>query len=125
MMRELTVEDLPILDEIHKRCHSFPVPNIKKVLDDKVIVSDRDGSIVGYALVKMFPEMAMVLDTSKPVRERIAALNEFLKRTIEGCKLAALEQLHVFVEDDRLAEFLKENYNFIPAKGTPLVLSLE
>jgi len=124
MLRDLEVSDLSILDEIHQRCHTFGVPKLTNVVDDKVVCAP-DSSIVGYGLVKMFPEVIMILDTEKPLRQRVEALNEFMQRAIEMAKNNGIEQLHAFVSDEKFAHLLIERYGFNSVQAKPLVLNLE
>lgn len=124
MLRDIQPKDLLVIDEIHQRCHKFPVPKLNHIVDDKVICLD-DGKVVGYGLLKLFPELIMVLDTNVSVHKRLTALNEFLENAIAGATANGASQLHAFVEDARLSEFLIERYRFQPVEAKPLVLNLE
>lgn len=124
MLRDLRVTDLPLLDEIHSRCQTFGVPNLTHLVDDKIVTAP-DGSIVGYGLLKLFPEAIMILDTAKSLRQRMEALNEFLEHAIAIAREAGVEQIHAFVDDERFSHLLIERYGFNTVSAKPLVLNLE
>lgn len=124
MLRDIKASDLAELDRIHEHCQTFGVPKLTNLIDDKVVTSP-DGSIVGYGMLKMFPEAIMILDTSKSVRQRMEALNEFILHAIEVAKGNSVEQIHAFVEDEKFAHLLIERYGFNTVRSKPLVLNLE
>ena len=122
MMRDLERDDLVVLDEIHARCHqSFPPPELSNLIDDKII-TDKNGDIIGYGMLKLFPEAIMILDTAKPLRDRVEALNEFMVRAI-GVS-AQYGQIHAFVNDEKFSHLLIERYQFRPVRDKALVLNL-
>lgn len=124
MLRDLILTDLPKLDEIHQSCQSFPVPRLSNIITDRV-AENASGEIIGYGLVKLFPEAIMILDTRKPLRQRVEALNELLQHAIGMTKEHGAEQLHVFVEDEKFSHLLIERYGFNTVNAKALVLNME
>jgi hypothetical protein len=124
MLRDIIPGDLERLDEIHQRCHTFAVPRLNHIVDDKVVTSEK-GDIIGYGILKLFPEAIMILDTDLPLRDRIAALHEFLERAMTIARENGSEQIHAFVQDEKFSHLLIERYGFRTVSAKPLVLNLE
>lgn len=124
-LRKLLPVDIPIIDWIWQRFHraKFGIPTLKNVIADRVVVEGRQ--VVAYGMVKGYCEAIMVLDLSLSVRQRITALKLLMADAEKAAKLAGIEQLQIFVQDDNFKDILIKHFGFEPCVGSPLVKNIE
>lgn len=125
IIRDLERSDLPELLTIHKRnAEDFPFPDLSRpsYLIQKSV--DKNGRLIGAAVIHVTSEVVLILDRSLPKSTRTKAclaLEDSLRRTLEIC---GISECHAFVHDPNIESFLKK-IGFEESKsGKALVIQL-
>lgn len=124
-LRKLLSTDIPIIDWIWRTFHrgKFGIPSLKNVIADRVVVEG--NQILAYGMVKSYAEAVMILDLNLSVRDRVEALKLLMADAEKTAKLAGIEQLQVFVQNENFKNILMDHFGFKPCVGSPLYKSLE
>jgi hypothetical protein len=123
-LRGLTQRDFQPVDSLWKKHHAenFGLPSSKHNVTSAVV--ENDGKVVGFGLVKVLAEAIMVLDLDVSVPDRLTAMQMLMDEAIRACKDYGIEQLHVFVKDERLSRLLQNKYAFSKVSDEVLVLGV-
>lgn len=121
--RDVKQSDLRAIREINSQAaHQYDLDSPEFVLGG-VAVNDKD-EVVGFGAVKVIYECFLILDQTKSRKTRIEAARELIRNGIEQSKDKGIQYWHAFCDTD-FALFLERWFNFIPADGRALVLSID
>jgi hypothetical protein len=101
---------------------NYETDYIRDIISDRVI--DDAGRILAYGAVKLFAEAVLVLDDTARFREKVEALRALMEAAIFETKKAKISELHVFTQDEKFADVLRNHFSFVDIKGTCLVREL-
>lgn len=90
---------------------------------DGVIINDKE-EIVAFGIVKPFAEAIFIANYKTSQFARGKALNILMSVAIAGTQKFGAQQLHVFVEDPKLAEGLIKHHGFLLCPEIKLVKNL-
>ena len=103
------------LDCLERVTDGFPVPSPHNIIVGRAV--EHDGRLIGYGVVKHHGEAIFAADTSQPRIVRAKALQALMEVAISGATKARCEQLHVFMDDRKLADSLIKHYGFVETKS--------
>jgi len=110
--RTLLVSDLKQIDDIYNKYYAsdFTLPNLVHTIGSGVI-SD-NSSVVGFGMVKLYPEALIVLDKSKPKTTQGRALKLLFREAIRVCRERQFDtlQAHSFAPD--YSNLLHKHFHF-------------
>jgi hypothetical protein len=109
-------------DNISDIEHSYPMPGPQNIIIGRAV--DVNDKLSGYGIVKHHAEAMFEIDRTLPPITRMRALKELMHIAIFGASNARCEQLHVFVKDRRLADYLKKHFGFVETKDIVLAKEL-
>lgn len=99
-----------------------------KITANNACIIDRmvyDGDkVVAYGVVKKLAEAIILVNTDMPQITRAKAMRELMKYAEFGSKKAGCEQLHCFIQDNRLARTLEKQFGFVQTHDIVLVKNL-
>lgn len=110
--------ELSILKQIHepfKNEFKFPDPSL---LSSIYVVLNSDV-IIGFGAIQPIFEAILVLKEDEPAKIRIEAA-QILQLAAEE-ELHEVGQVHAFVQNTKVANFLKKRFGYKPTKGKALV----
>lgn len=119
--RPTSKDDLPRIEAINK--FGFKLTPGELSLVDGVIVNS-DDEIVSFGIVKPMAEATFLTDMSFPQAARVSAMKQMLDIAFSKTREFGVKQLHVFCEEQRLADALLKHYQFELCKGIILVKNL-
>lgn len=122
IVRLIEPKDREIIEDIHKRHHKFPCPDLS-LHCGSVLVEDDQG-IIGAGVLKPILEAVMILDLDRPMRDKGPALTAMIQQAVFFGQKFPTSQIHSFVEDPKFVSVLRKHYDFNPPKGTSLVLEI-
>lgn len=122
--RSLKPADLTQVDKIYRDYYQdyCMLPNLNHTIESGVV--DSDDGIIGFGMVKLYPEAIIVLDSSKRLRDRIGAHNLLLDVGLLACSKYKHEELRAHVVDSNYERFLTKNFNFETVKGSLMIKDL-
>ena len=122
--RPLQDKDIGKINEIYEKYHMghFGIPPIHNTLCG-VVVDDLDV-VLGFGMVRLIPEVIMVLDLGRDKKDKCAALKELMQEAVFEISRSDYDSLHAFVQDKSFAEILKKHYGFKTVKGEALILEV-
>lgn len=123
--REVQHKDVAKIDEIYQQYHSdsFGITYTSDSIHG-VVVDDTD-SVIGYGLIRLIPEVIMVLDLGRERKEKILALQELIRTAVFKIEQSDYSSLHAFVQDDNFSEILKKHFGFKKVIGEAIVLEVK
>lgn len=120
-IRPFQMNDIRTIENFNKKFHNHLDPiNAAQAYAD--IVADKDGVLVAYGLNRLLSEAVMVLDHSRPLRDKVKALSLLMKESKSRC---CHQQLYTRTQDPQFGEILKKHFNFRESKGILLVSDME
>lgn len=102
--------------------YNFSLPNTDQTLLDGVAF-DENG-IVGFGLIKLYPEGIMVIDQKRPLRDKALAVKLLLHIQHEAVKRAGFDKVHVFTQDTSFHDILRKHYGYHDIVGDHLARNL-
>jgi hypothetical protein len=125
-LRELRMEDVMKLKEIHKKFyeHEFEFPDFFNGFLCAFACVDDEENIITAGGVRTIVESVLVTDKSFSTRKRRNALYSILGASDYVARRMEYDQLHCFVQDDKWMKCLNK-IGFVPTKGRSLVLGLK
>ena len=121
--RKFQFSDRFSIDRIYRKNPEIGIPSLSNSIINTTLV-DSDNHIVGYGIVKNFPEAVLKLDPDLRKREKVEALQQSMNVAIQGSKLAREEYLYVISNEDSFTRVLKKHFGFVDCPGDLLVLDL-
>ena len=120
---ELTDENRLEVDRIYRRHHAndFYIPSLRDSIT--YACATNDNKVIGFGVVKPYPEAILVLDYDASLRDKVQAWRGLLNKAISDTALRH-DQLYVSVHDDAHANLLKKHYGFKEVPGKQLYLEL-
>ena len=110
------------IDKINS--YGFPTPDISSSLFiSKKICVDR-GKVVGFAGIRLTSEGILILDRNQSKITRTKAALELIEKCIADVKNLNLDDIHVFVQDSKVKNFLERCGFKISKGGQALVYDL-
>jgi len=124
--RPLKNSDLVRIDEIYRKHHqdNFGIPSLDYTLISGVAVDEKD-EIIGFGMVKLWPEAIMVLDLDRSLREKSDAMHELMVVAINTVVDSPYDSLHAFVQDNGFSQLLKKHYGFKTCTGEAIYLEVK
>jgi L-amino acid N-acyltransferase YncA len=125
ILRDATSKDAPQVNKIHEDYHkdSIGVYNHNLCLGKSVV--ENEGKVLGYGTLQILGEAIMELDLSASLEDRVQSMKLLLSSAITAARMYGIEQVHVFVEDEKLASILTKHFGFEEASGKALVLGTQ
>lgn len=123
--RELQLRDLPQVNSIYEKYYQreFSLPNLNHTIGNGCILSGDE--IIGFGMVKLYPEAIIILDLSKELRDKLVALSMLNNEAIKACRINRYNELKAHTINDSFHKFLIDNYSFEPVEGKQLQLKIE
>jgi hypothetical protein len=100
----------------------FGLPSRDNVVADAVV--ELDERVIAYGTIKNYYEVIMVLDHSLPIRDKVNAVKMLMQKAEYEAKLAGIEQLQLFVQDDSFKNILEKHFGFTVCGGTAMVKTI-
>ena len=104
--------------------HEFNLPSRKNVVTEAT-VTNKNGDVVAYGMVKAFAESVIILDPDASSKDKISSLSQLMRQAIRDSHLAGFDQVHGFFKSDKFAEVMKKHYGFKDPYGKCLVLEID
>lgn len=121
--RKFQFSDRFSIDRIYRKSPEIGIPSLSNSIINTTLVDGGD-KIVGYGIVKNFPEAVLKLDPDLRPREKVRALQAAMNVAIKGSKLAREEYLYVISNEFNFTRVLKNHFGFVDCPGDLLVLDL-
>lgn len=122
-IRQYTESDWTRIKEIIEK-HDFEIPHRKNVVTEAT-VTNRNGNIVAYGMVKAFAEAVIILDPDAESKDKISSLSQLMRQAIHHSHLAGFDQVHGFFKNKDFANSMKKHYGFKEPFGECLVLEID
>ena len=121
IIREISNSDLNTINKLNEQ-QDFKITSLKNKVVDAIV---EDNDIIAYGVVKVFAEAIILVDKDASIIKRVKALRKLMTRAFLGCKEHGIEQIHVFVKDEKLAKSLEKHFGFTKTSDIVLVKNLE
>lgn len=120
----LTKEDLKKIDDIYREYHQdqFYIPDLKHTVCHRVVKLEED--VIGFGMVKLFPEAILVLNKGRSHREQVMALKMLMNCAITQTWAAGHDYLHATVHNPEYSKLLSKHYGFKESDGKQISLEL-
>lgn len=125
--RQLKSKDSRQIDIIYRKYHQedFYIPKLDSfTLSAGVVVDDKDD-VVAFGMVRLIPEVIMVMDLGRSKRTKVTALRELMSVAIMDTVRAGLDSLHAFVQDNGFSHLLKKHYGFRSCTGEAIITEVK
>lgn len=83
----------------------------------ELIVEDDKEEIVTYAMMKLWAEVMMIMDSSKPTRVKTQALKLLIQAAIMNARKMGLSEFHLFTSNEPYAKLLVKHFGFQDLAG--------
>ena len=123
IIRELVPEDDIIIQALSDSQKDFRLNNLENIIIDRLVLED-DHTPVAYGVVKRMAEAILFTNNKVSQMNRAKALAELMKYAEFGATKEGCDQLHCFVQDERLVRTLIKHYGFMLTKDIVLVKNL-
>jgi hypothetical protein len=87
--------------------NSFPFPDLSNNLYISRRIAISSGQIIGGGLVKITAEGILILDENIDIQTRALASRYIIEALKKDCKMAGLDDCHVFVKKEKVRRFLE------------------
>ncbi len=118
----LNIEKLKSIWETHYK-EEFSFPDFTSQFMYNFEVIDDSGEIITGGGIKLIPEIVLMTDKDKDIRDRKLALYTALDFSIYTAQQLHFDNLHCFVKDDSWGRRLKKT-GFHPIQGEGLILEI-
>jgi hypothetical protein len=119
--RAIQDKDFEQIEKIYQTYHAQDfVYDFKDVSFTGVAVDDNDN-VVALSIIKPIYEAIMILDTGRPVRDKVNALESLVSNGMFECARRGIEQVHAFVQSTSFIKLLLKQFGFKTAKGEAIV----
>lgn len=125
MIRELRIDDLKRLREIHSKYFSeeFDFPNFFQGFLNAFVILDDNEDIIVAGGVKLIPESIIITNKEKEIKPKLEALYSALELSEYVCRKHNYDQLHAFIQDEKwLSQLLR--HGFKPTVGKSIVKNI-
>lgn len=112
--------DYEAVSKIHEQ-QRFALPRPGFMCASKIV--KLYGKVVGFGMLKVYPEAFIMIDQELSTRDKVALLKELMAAGIEHCREAEADEMMVFVEDD-FAQILEKHFGFQRSKGIAMSINL-
>jgi len=111
-IRKYIPSDAAAIDEIYNRCHkdTFNRPNLEHVLGAAII--EIDGKIVGFGCLEVILEAVMIMDTDRPMRDRITVLKELFNVAEFKALDEGFDKYYMFPSDSNYTNLMIKHFKF-------------
>jgi hypothetical protein len=118
MLRDLELKDLKLLEQIHDRSCSFPMPYIidPRYVIKTSILSD-DKRLIGMSFVKSTCELSLILDSEISKFSKSRALKELFKYLPDKIIKKGFNDVHLIADSSDYAELLNRHFEFKENEG--------
>jgi hypothetical protein len=100
------------IDKFWKRDWSgYSLPDDTAKIIDAVSVNDQ-GRVIGYGIVKLFPELMLFQDMEAHPKERVESLKLLMAEAFRGIEQAGLPEAYCLVKDMRFARLVAKHFGF-------------
>lgn len=123
-LRDFELDDIMPIDAIFKRQPGLGVPGFKNMIANSTVVDD-DGDVIGYGILKTFSEGVLILDRSRPKKEKAQAVKLTVEKAIEEAKKAGIEHLYFLTSNSSFADVLRKRWSFKNVDEEVLMLRLD
>lgn len=123
--RVFQLDDIPEINDIHKRNPLIGVPSLNNVIANSSFVRSNDDKVVAYGVIKVFAEGVLILDKDIRTREKAEVVKLSTPEMLERARNAQLEYIYVIANDSGYSAILRKKYNFIRVPGELLMASLK
>jgi hypothetical protein len=123
--RKFLVGDLEKVSEIYERDYSqdFSLPNLDHTIGNGIITSSSDR-ILGFGMVKCYPEAIIILDKTSSNRDKVNSLKLLYENAIRVCKDRNFNELRCHIIDDSYGQLLTKHFNFHNVDGKLMEVSI-
>lgn len=110
-IRAYSPEDFKKVSEIYEKYWKgkLEVPDQAGRLVEAV-VEDDNGEIITYGMMKLWAEVMMIMDSSKPKRDKVEALRTLMLTAEMTASKQNLEAFHIFTNNESYAEVLQKHF---------------
>lgn len=120
-LRNVIDSDLDTINELNEQQH-FRLSSLNNKLVDKIAIDDNNP--VAYGIVKVLAEAVILVNKNVSLFKRAKALQKLLRVAFRACNEENIEQLHVFVRDEHVAQLLEKHYGFVRSSDIVLVKNM-
>ena len=119
--REFKLEDLERVSEIYDKYYKdeFSLPNLDHTIGNGVILKDTE--IIGFGMVKCYPEAIIILDKDSSLRDKVDSLKLLHDNAIRVCRNRRFSEMRCHVIDDSYGQLLTKHFNFQSMNGKLMV----
>ncbi len=110
------------IDKINS--YGFPTPDISSSLFISKKIAVSQGKVIGFAGIRLTSEGILILDKDQSRVTRAKAILELIESCKRDIKKLNLSDVHVFVEDEKVKNFLQKCGFNISKGGQALVYDL-
>jgi hypothetical protein len=117
--------DLNRINEIYETHYKddFSIPNLNNCIGSGVVVNDSE--IIGFGMIKLYPEAIILLDKSASSRNKSLALKTLFNEAKRACFSRGFEEFSAHTIDDNYTNLLIKHFKFEPMEGKRLLINLE
>lgn len=117
-VRRIRTTDLETLRQIHNEQHDYEyvVPKI----DRGSILISKDEQIVGAGFLRPILEAVMILDKTKPMRDKAYAFNQLMAHAVHDAQGLGVDRIFAWAKDDTFRNILVKHHNYEIVSGTSL-----
>lgn len=117
-VRRVELTDLPILKRIHNEQHDYEWVDPK--LGRGSIVVLKDDIVIGAGFLRPILEAVMILDKTKPLRNKAVALEHLMQNAVDDAKSLGVDRIFAWAKDPTFCAELQKHYDYEIVTGTSL-----
>lgn len=118
-LRMVEKDDYPKVAEIYKKhwlSQNLEIPETQGRIIEALVEND-EGRIITYGMVKLWAEAMMIMDSSRPTKERIEGLRLLIQTAIMASRKVGFNEFHLFTGNEAFAKVLVKHFGFQDLPG--------
>lgn len=120
ILRRPKLDELDKIRKLHEDLKDqFEFPDLNLISSMYVVVDEDE--IIGFGAVQPIFESVVILNSKRSRDDRVTALTMLEDIAESELSSQGIHQLHAFVQDNKLVNFLKKRFKFKSTKGQALV----
>lgn len=121
IIRDITIGDYGLIDTLNQ-LQDFKLKNISNAIIDKIVM--QDDNPIAYGFCKKQAEVIILTNPDASLISRAKAMRELMQYAEYGASKFGCEQLHAFVNNEKLARCLIKHFGFVKTQDIVLVKNL-
>lgn len=117
-IRGIEKEDYDKVAEIYQKYweDKLEIPDTEGRIVELVVENEKK-EIVTYAMMKLWAEVMMIMDSSKPLKQKSDALSLLIQAAVMSARKLNLSEFHLFTNNESYAKLLVKHFGFQDLAG--------